>query len=602
MKMDMNISNRYAGSLPKVGLRPVVDARQMSGARQKCESITIELCKNISLLINEKLRYPNGMPVECVLSPVGISGVKEAEECADFFRKNGVGVSVTVAITWCYAAETIDLDPLTPKCAIGMNNPDGSGAVYLAALQAAHNQFGLPCFSIYGRDVLKLSETTLSPDCVERLLRFVKAAVAAAYLRGKTYLSVGSVSMGIAGSMVDEAFFRTYLGMRTQMMDMSELTRRLEGGIYDEEEYLKAKKFIETRFRFGKDYNPTETRLSSEKQKASWDTTIKMALIFRDLMIGNKKLGELGFPEEAVGYNAIAAGFQGQRHWTDFMPVGDLHEAMLNSSFDWNGIRQPFIVATENDSLNSVPMLFGNLLTGSAQVFADIRTYWSPQSVFEATGQKLTGRAAGGIIHLANSGPAALDGCGAATKDGKPVIKPFWEMTKDDVDACLETVEWCPAETLSFSGTGFHTRFRTKGEMPVTLMRANIVKGIGPTMQIAEGHIVDIPAEIHNVLDMRTSPAWPTSWFVPRTTGEDAFRDVYTLMSKWGSNHGAFSYGHIGADVITLCSILRIPVSLHNIEETGIFRPTAWDAFGTKNPEGSDLAACAYYGPTYGTY
>jgi len=600
--MDMHISNRYAGGLPKVGLRPVVDARQMSGARLKCENTTIELCKNISKLINGKLRYPNGSPVECAISPIGISGVTEAEECADYFRKNGVGVSITVAITWCYAAETIDLDPMTPKCAIGMNNSDGSGAVYLAALQAAHNQFGLPCFSIYGKDVLHMSETSLRPDCEDRLLRFVKAAVAASYLRGKTYLSVGSVSMGIAGSMVDEAFFRTYLGMRTQMMDMSELTRRIEGGIYDKAEYGKAKKFIEERFRFGKDYNPPETRLSQDRKAASWDTTIKMALIFKDMMIGNKKLAEQGHPEEAVGYNAIAAGFQGQRHWTDFMPVGDLHEAMLNSSFDWSGIRQPLIVATENDSLNSVAMLFGNLLTGSAQVFADIRTYWSPQSVFEGTGYSLTGRAADGIIHLANSGPAALDGCGASMKDGKPVIKPFWEMTENDVRACLESVEWCPAETLSFSGTGYHTRFRTKGEMPVTLMRVNIVKGIGPTMQIAEGHIVDLPQEIHDALDMRTSPAWPTSWFVPRTTGEGAFKDVYTLMSKWGANHGAFSYGHIGADVITLCSILRIPVGLHNIGSDDIFRPTAWDSFGTQNPEGSDLSACTYYGPIYGKY
>jgi L-fucose isomerase len=600
--MKISLDNRFAGRLPKVGIRPIVDARQMSGARQKCEKITIALCENIQRLIGEKLRYPNGTPVECVIPPAAISGVTEAEEAADFFRREGVGVSVSVAISWCYPVETIDLDPLTPKCVIGMNNSDGSGAVYLAALQSACNQFGIPCFGIYGRNVQPLEATTLTPDCEEKLLCFVKAGIAAAYMRGKTYLSVGSVSMGIAGSMTDEAFFRCYLGMRTQMVDMSEITRRIEKGIYEPDACARAKRFIKKRFRFGEDYNPAETQISDEEKRMGLDTAIKMALITKDLMQGNPKLEQMGYPEESKGYNALAGGFQGQRHWTDFMPVGDLHEAMLNTTFDWDGIRQPYIFGTENDSLNAATMLLGHLLTGSAQIFADIRTYWSPESVVEATGKRLEGRAAGGIIHLANSGPAALDGTGAAMRDGKPVMKPFWEMTDEDVEACLCETQWCPAETLSFAGYGYHTRIRTRGEMPVTLMRINLVKGVGPTMQLAQGYIVDIPQEIHDVIDKRTSPAWPTSWFVPELTGQGAFTDVYTVMARWGSNHGSFSYGHIGADVLALCAMLRIPVIMHNVGYTSITRPAAWDAFGLVNSVEADMGACRYYGPLYGKY
>jgi L-fucose isomerase len=600
--MNVIIENRFAGSLPKVGIRPIVDARQMSGARQKCETITIELCKNIASLITEKLKYPNGMPVECVIPPVAISGVREAEEAADYFRREGVGVSVSAAISWCYPVETMDIDPATPKCAIGMNNSDGSGAVYLAALQSAYNQHGIPCFSIYGKNVQPLEATTLTPDCEEKLLRFVRAAIAAVYMRGKTYLSIGSVSMGIAGSMIDEAFFLSYLGMRTQMVDMTEISRRLQKGIYDPEEYNKAKNFIENKFCFGEDYNPPATRVCEEEKCSGLDTAIKMALIVKDLLQGNPRLKEMGYPEEAVGYNALAGGFQGQRHWTDFMPVSDLHEAMLNTTFDWSGIRQPYIFATENDSLNAIAMLFGNTLTGGAQIFADIRTYWSPESVLEATGKQLTGRAANGIIHLANSGPAALDGTGAAMRDGKPVMKPFWEMTDEDVDGCLRETQWCPAETLSFAGYGYHTRMRTRGEMPVTLMRLNIVKGVGPTLQLAEGYIVDIPREIHDMIDQRTSPAWPTSWFVPVLTGRGAFKDVYTVMAKWGSNHGSFCYGHIGADVLAMSSILRIPVVMHNVDDSRIMRPLAWDAFGASDSIGADIGACKYYGPLYGKY
>jgi L-fucose isomerase len=557
------------------------------------------LCGSIARLISAKSKYPNGMPVACTIAERAISGVTESQMCDAQFRRENVGVSLSVAVSWCYAGETMELDPLIPTAAIGMNNPDGSGAVYLAALMAAHNQRGIPCFAIYGSDVQEMTETELTQDNEEKLLRFIRAAIAVAYMRGKTYLSIGSVCMGIAGSMVNDEFFYKYLGMRTQWVDMTEIDRRMKKKIYDPEEYESAMHWVRKHCRPGPDFNPAETRIPDEEKERSWEDSVVMGLIVRDMMVGNKKLAGLGFREESVGYNALAGGFQGQRHWTDYKPVGDFHEALLSSSFDWTGIRQPYAFATENDSLNAVAMMFGNLLTGSAQVFCDVRTFWSSNSIFKISGKRLEGRGKDGVIHLINSGPAALDGTGRQTMDGKPVMKPFWDVTEQDAEACLAATRWCPAETLSFCGQGFHTNFATKGEMPITLVRINLVKGIGPVLQLAEGHAIDLPEEVHKAIDERTSPAWPTTWFVPRTTGRGAFRDVYTVMSKWGSNHGSFSYGHIGADIITMASILRIPVFMHNVPEEDIFRPTAWDSFGTDCLEPADAKACALYGPRY---
>ncbi|MDK2810233.1 MAG: L-fucose/D-arabinose isomerase [Petroclostridium sp.] len=591
--------NRLRGSLPKIGIRPTIDGRRR-GVRESLEEQTMNMAKAAAKFLEENLRHSNGMPVECVIADTCIGGVAEAAQCAEKFAREGVGVSITVTPCWCYGTETIDMDPMIPKAIWGFNGTERPGAVYLAAALAGHNQKGLPAFSIYGKDVQDAGDTTIPEDVKAKLLQFAKAGLAVATMRGKSYLSMGSVSMGIAGSIVNEEFFQNYLGMRNEYVDMSEFVRRMDEEIYDKEEFEKALKWVKENCKEGPDDNAPELQTSRERKDKDWETVIKMTMIARDLMVGNPKLAELGFGEEALGHNAIAAGFQGQRQWTDHFPNGDFMEAILNSSFDWNGIREPFIVATENDSLNGVAMLFGHLLTNTAQVFADVRTYWSPEAVKRVTGYELTGLAANGLIHLINSGPAALDGCGEQSIDGKPAMKPFWEITPEEAGKCLDATLWRPADMGYFRGGGYSSDFLTKGGMPVTMSRINIIKGIGPVLQIAEGYTVELPEEVHDILDKRTNPTWPTTWFAPILTGEGAFKDVYSVMANWGANHGAFSYGHIGGDLITLASMLRIPVCMHNVSEDRIYRPSAWAAFGTKDLEGADYRACANFGPLYG--
>jgi L-fucose isomerase len=493
----------------------------------------------------------------------------------------------------------MDVNPIRPKAIWGFNGTERPGAVYLAATLAGHNQKGLPAFSIYGKDVQDVGDQTIPEDVQEKLLRFAKAGLAVAMMRNKSYLSVGSVSMGIAGSIVDTDFFEDYLGIRCENVDMTEVSRRIERGIIDDDEFVKAKDWVKQYCKEGKDHNPKEDQRNESEKAEEWDYTIKMAMVLRDLMIGNPRLKELGYGEEALGHNAIASGFQGQRQWTDHLPNGDFPEAILNSSFDWNGIRQPFMVATENDSLNGVSMLFGHLLTNQAQVFSDVRTYWSPEAVERVTGWYPEGPASNGFIHLINSGSSALDGSGQQEKDGKPAMKPYWEISEDEMNKCLEATSWPPAMLEYFRGGGFSSQFSTKGGMPVTMCRINLVKGIGPVMQIAEGITVELPKKVHDTLDERTNPTWPTTWFVPRLTGSGPFKNVYSVMLNWGANHGAFSYGHYGAELITLCSMLRIPVNMHNVDESQIFRPSAWNMMGM-DVEGSDFRACSTYGPLYG--
>ena len=591
------LSYRLRGRLPKVGIRPAIDGR-LGGVRESLEEITMGMAKSVSRLISDSLKHSNGMPVECVIADSTIGGVAEAAMCAEKFSREGVGVSLTVTPCWCYGSETMDMDPFVPKAVWGFNGTERPGAVYLAAVLAGHNQKGLPAFGIYGRDVQDLNDTSIPADVREKILRFVRAGVAAATMRGNSYLSIGSVSMGIAGSMVNEDFFQEYLGMRNEYVDMSELVRRIDEGIYDKEELTRAAEWVRESCKEGADDNRKELQQTRAEKDEAWDTSIKMMMIARDLMVGNPRLAEMGFGEEALGHNAIAGGFQGQRQWTDHFPNGDFMETMLNTSFDWNGIREPFVFATENDSLNGTTMLFSHLLTGTAQLFADVRTYWSPEAVHRVTGKRLTGNAEHGIIHLINSGSATLDGTGEQVRDGLPVMKPFWEITPEEARACLDATLFRPGDRGYFRGGGWSTDYRTRGNMPVTMARLNIVKGLGPVLQIAEGLTVELPDEIHDVLDARTNPTWPTTWFAPRLTGKGAFRDVYSVMASWGANHGALSYGHIGADLITLASILRIPVSLHNVEEARIFRPSAWSSFGM-DPEGSDYRACSAYGPLY---
>jgi L-fucose/D-arabinose isomerase len=585
--------NRLRGNLPKVGIRPTIDGRY-GGVRESLEPFTFAMASAAASLIQANLRHSCGLSVECVIADTCIGGAAEAAACDAKFRREGVGVVLTVTPCWCYGSETMDLDPQIPKAVWGFNGTDRPGAVYLAAVLAAHNQKGLPCFGIYGRDVQDLGDTSIPPDVAEKILRFVKGGLAVATMKGKSYLAIGGVSMGIAGSIVDQEFFERYLGMRVESVDMTEFVGRIEKNQFDLEEYEKALAWVKLHCKEGKDINPPDKQRTREQKDQDWETSVKMALIARDLMVGNPKLAERGLFEQANGHNAIVGGFQGQRHWTDHFPNGDFMEAILCSSFDWNGIRQPFMFATENDSMNGVSMLLGHLLTGTAQMFSDVRTYWSPESVKRVTGHELSGRAQGGILHLINSGPTALDWTGHA-------LRPWWEISDEEVQLSLSSTEWCTSDLGYFPAGGWSTDFTTIGEIPCTMFRINLVRGLGPVLQIAEGYTVSLPDEIHDVLDQRTSPTWPTTWFVPNLTGNGAFRDVYSVMEHWGANHGAISVGHIGGDLITLAAMLRIPVDMHNVNEQGIFRPTAWHRHGSGlDPVGSDFRACNNYGPAYG--
>jgi L-fucose isomerase len=597
-KQEKTMNHPLLNNLPKIGLRPAIDGR-LGGVRESLEAQTMGLARRVGELISENLRYPDGRPVECVIADRCIGGVAEAAACAEKFARAGAGVSLTVTPCWCYGSETMDMDAAVPKAVWGFNGTERPGAVYLAAVLAGHAQKGLPAFGIYGRDVQDAKDRSIPEDVRDKILRFCRAGLAVAMMRGKSYLGMGGVSMGIAGSVVNVDFFENYLGMRVESVDMTEFVRRIERSIFDEAEFKKAMAWVKENCREGKDYNEPAGRRTRAQLERDWEISVKMALVARDLMAGNPRLAAQGRGEEAHGHNAIVAGFQGQRQWTDHMPNGDFMEAILNTSFDWNGARAPYILATENDALNGAGMLFGYLLTHTAQIFADVRTYWSPAAVKRVTGRAPTGAAAGGFLHLINSGPAALDGTGEESIGGRPALKPFWEVSAAEMKKCLTATTWHASLTGYFPGGGWSTRFRTKGGMPVTICRLNLIKGLGPALQIAEGETLQLPAPSHEILDERTNPTWPTTWFAPRVTGTGAFRDVYTVMNNWGANHCAMCYGHRGADLITLAAMLRIPVYMHNVAEEEVFRPAAWNAFGTADREGADFRACANFGPLY---
>ena len=582
---------------PKIGIRPVIDGRRL-GVRESLETQTTNMAKAAAELISENLRYPDGSRVACVISDVTIGGSAEAAMCAEKFSKENVCATLSVTPCWCYGSETMDMDPKTIKAVWGFNGTERPGAVYLAAVMSAHAQRGLPAFSIYGRDVCDSTDATIPCDVREKILRFAKAALAAGTMNGKSYVNVGSVSMGIAGSYIDASFFQRYLGIRAEWVDMTEISRRVNLGIYDKDEYEKALAWVKKNCRAGLEINKQPH--TAEQKEKEWEFIVKLTLICRDILTGNKVLADMGFIEESMGRNGIAGGFQGQRMWTDYLPNADFTEAILNSTFDWNGKRKPTVFATENDTLNGCAMLFVNLLTNMAPIFADVRTYWSPDAVKRVTGYTPEGRGKNGFIHLINSGAAALDGCGAV-KDaaGNPVMKEWWNMNDADIAGCLEATTWSPANLEYFRGGGYSSTYSTKGEMPVTLVRVNMIDGLGPAMQLAEGYTVDLPDAVDKTLLDRTDRTWPSTWFAPIVTGNGAFTDVYGVMANWGANHGAFVYGHAGADLITLASMLRIPVSLHNVAKERIFRPHSWAAFGTEGLESADYRACANYGPLY---
>ena len=593
--------SRLIGGYPVIGIRPTIDGRRGAlKVRESLEDQTMGMAKAAKKLFEENLRYSNGEPVKVVIADTTIGRVAESAACAEKFKKEGVDITLTVTPCWCYGSETMDMDPMTIKGVWGLNATERPGAVYLASVLATHAQKGLPAFGIYGHDVVDADDSEIGDDIKEKLLRFGRAAVAAASMRGKSYLQIGSICMGIGGSIIDSDFIESYLGMRVESVDEVEIIRRMTEGIYDEAEFQKALAWAKEKCIIGFDKNPDELKMSEEKKAEQFEFVVKMAVIIKDLMNGNKNLPE-GCEEEAVGHNAIAAGFQGQRQWTDFYPNGDFAEAILNSSFDWNGAREPYVLATENDVLNGLGMLFMKLLTNKAQIFADVRTYWSGDAVKRVTGYEIEGKAkeADGFIHLINSGAACLDANGESKDaDGNNVMKAWYDVTEEDQDAMLKATTWNAADNGYFRGGGFSSRFLTQAEMPATMIRLNLVKGLGPVLQIAEGWTLNLPDEVSDKLWKRTNYTWPCTWFAPRCTGKGAFKTAYDVMNNWGANHGAISYGHVGADLITMASMLRIPVCMHNVPEEDIFRPAAWNAFGM-DKEGADYRACAAYGPLY---
>ena len=596
--------NRYIGSYPVIGIRPTIDGRRGPlKVRESLEEQTMAMANAAKKLFEENVFYSNGEPCKVVIADTTIGRVAEAAACAEKFRREGVSITLTVTPCWCYGSETMDTDPMTIKGVWGFNGTERPGAVYLASVLATHTQKGLPAFGIYGHDVQNIDAVADIPDDVkEKLLRFARCAVAAKTMVGKSYLQIGSICMGIGGSIIDCDFLEEYLGLRVESVDEVEIIRRMENGIYDKAEYERALEWVKKYCNEGWDKNPDSVRSSDAEKARQWEFTTKMYLIIRDLMNGNKNLPE-GCEEEMVGHNAICAGFQGQRQWTDFYPNCDFPESILNSTFDHNGIREPYILATENDCLNGISMLFMKLLTGRAQMFSDVRTYWSPYALRALADYELSGKALdnGGIIHLINSGATAIDASAECSdENGDAIMKKWWEVTEDDIVRMMGATTWPPADNGYFRGGGFSSSFTTRREMPCTMIRLNLVKGLGPVLQIAEGWTVELPDDVTKKLMMRTDPTWPCTWFTPRCDGISGspFENAYSVMNNWGANHGAISYGHIGADLITLASILRIPVCMHNVPAKDVFRPSAWSAFGM-DKEGADYRACANYGPLY---
>lgn len=590
---------------PKIGIRPIIDGR-WGGVRESLENQTMGMAEAAAKLIGGKLRYADGTPVQCVIADRTIGGAAEAQQCSEKFAGENVCATLSVTPCWCYGSETMDMDPTTIKAVWGFNGTERPGAVYLAAVMAAHAQKGLPAFSIYGHDVQDADDRSIPADVEEKLLRFARCAVAVGEMRNKSYVNFGAVAMGIAGSYCNAEFWQKYFGVRAEFVDMTEILRRIKLGIYDHDEYNRALAWVKANCREGYDKNAGKNLAEiCRKSKVippdrDWEFLIAQTLAVRDVMFGNKTVDKMGWHEEALGRNAIAGGFQGQRMWTDWLPNGDFMETMMNTSFDWNGRKNPTPFATENDTMNCAAMLLEHLVTNKAVMFSDVRTYWSPEAVKRVTGKAPDGIAANGFMHLINSGATCLDATGASRNgEGKGCMKDWWDMTESDMKACLGATDWERADYEYFRGGGFSSHFKTEAEMPVTMARMNIVDGLGPTLQIAEGYTAVLDPEVHRILDMRTDRTWPTTWFAPKLTGKGAFRDVYSVMANWGANHGATVYGHIGGDLITLASMLRIPVTLHNVDNSNLFRPHAWSAFGTEDPESADYRACAAYGPLY---
>ncbi len=580
---------------PKIGIRPTIDGRE-NGVRESLEVQTMTMANTLKSHIENNYCYPDGTPVQVVVAESTIGRYKEATDCEELFEKNNVCASITVTPCWCYGMEVIDLHPTRIKAVWGFNGTERPGAVFLNAVLSAHNQLGLPAFGIYGSEVMDNDRTDIPDDVIPKIDKFIKGALAVGQLKNKSYLQIGGVSMGIAGSLVDFSLFQKYFNMNVVQVDMIEIMRRIDEGIFNPNEFETARAWVSENCTEIPDINKEHLKLTDLEIEEGLDFVTKMTLIIKDMMHGNEWLRNNGYNEEGLGNNSIAGGFQGQRQWTDYLPNGDFSETILNSSFDWNGPKSPTILSTENDALNGITMLFGHLLTNTAQVFCDVRTYWSPEAIKNLGNFTIDENLEDGMLHLINSGSAALDGTGKMRdENGNPVIKPFYDVTDEDMKNCLQATKWPVANREYFRGGGFSTNYLSEGEIPFTMTRVNLVNG-EPSIQIIEGKSIEISNDLYNAINDRTDPTWPSTFFIPN---ENTPLSTYEVMNNWGANHCVLTYGHVGDLFITLASMLRIPVSLHNIEEDRIYRPTMWTHYGTLDKTGSDFRTCEKLGPLY---
>lgn len=581
-------------SRAKIGIRMLVDNRPALRAQQ--QQALFKLAEQVRLLLEGQVRYGDGVPAQCVIAPQPVGCVRDAAAVSELFRAERVGAVINIARAWAYPAEVMEYDTQLPQAVWGFSGSNYPGTVFMGAAVATAAQRGCPLFKIYGRDIQAGQDLRVPEDVADKLVRFAQCALALATLRGKTYLAVGSMCMGIGASAVDHAFFQCYLGMRTQMVDTAEILRRMEQKIYDPQEYARARRWAKENCREMQDPNPCALQQPAPQKQVAWDDSVKLALILRDLMQGNPALARQGHPEEAQGCLALAASFQGQRHWTDWQVSSDFAEAVLNSSFDWDGPRRPVTVATENDALQAAAMLMGTLLTGTAQIFCDMRAYWSPQAV-QAHFGTVPPTAEKGFLYLTNSGPAPLDGTLAAG-----ATKPFWAMTAEDMEGCIQHTQWGADKRAVFAGGGFSTSYQAAGGVPMTMVGLSLVKGLGPVLQIIEGETIALQPDLADALTQCTDPTWMRLFFVPRLTQAGVCSSVYNIVESWASNHCTLCGGHRAKAFTTLASMLRIPVCLHNLPPRQLFRPAVWGLYGEPGSTEADFRACQNYGPLYGAY
>ena len=595
---------QLVGHIPTIAITPVADGRP--GAYEDNQANTWGMVEKVHNLLSGRITLSDGTPVRFVVAPEIVYGARTGALAQEYYIRQGVSANIWVSRSWAYSDELMSAcqgfgSSEWQQAAYGLNQTDRPGAVWLKAFTAAMDEKNRPIFAIYNPD-LEDESGDLSPYVAERLMRFARCAATVAEMRGKNYLSIGSVSMGIIGSDMRRNTFLHYLGMGTASVDMVAVKGRMDQGFYDHDELELAFNFMKRRFKFN--FGEGQRPLTPDGLLRD---CIKMTMIVRDLMHGNPVLAKAsvgarqGFcadVERAQGYNAIAAGTQGQRQWTDLYPNFDMTESLLTSSFDWNGYRAPMIVATENDSKNAIGMLIANLLSGAPQLFADIRTNWTPESIKSATGVDVSKIAPLGLIDKRNSGAGALDyalDIFSTVKDGSQktiqevvqAIRAGKRIQQDLIKRAIEATTYEAAVLEYFAGDGLSSSFQTPGGVPLTAYRYNMVDNM-LTCSVVEGETVALPEDVISHISNVTNATWPESYWAPRDMSS------FEYMSRIGPNHDGNSFGLIGADMITINAMLRIPVDMHNVDKADIFRPTMWDRFG-----GDDFRACETLGPLY---